>query len=336
VKKKLAIIFLIILLIIISFFQCTHKQIILDDKGAAAFPAGIYYEEKVKADTEAEEITEITEPEPLPPTRSEVVIRALMNSYPSVIEDVRFLNNDWAVLMRGAWYHYANGRMLPETEIANVTNYRSVSFYDYPKELPPWVYPTAEEEIQFSNWSSSGSSASPARRSHFFLDALWRAGNQAETESRLVRFNFLGRQVRVHQDLREKLLLIESEIREAAALDPMIHNFINTIGSVESYGWRNIAVTDSRSYHSYGLALDILPRSYGGRQTYWLWTLQSGIKWWNVPYTQRYHPPETITKIFESYGFIWGGKWRQYDTMHYEYRPEILILNGFTIIGLND
>ena len=28
--------------------------------------------------------------------------------------------------------------------------------------------------------------------------------------------------------------------------------------------------------------------------------------------------------IFERHGFIWGGKWHHYDTMHFEYRPELL------------
>src|SRR5262245_1812136 len=27
---------------------------------------------------------------------------------------------------------------------------------------------------------------------------------------------------------------------------------------------------------------------------------------------------------FEKYGFIWGGHWYHYDTMHFEYRPELL------------
>ena len=29
-------------------------------------------------------------------------------------------------------------------------------------------------------------------------------------------------------------------------------------------------------------------------------------------------------EIFERHGFIWGGKWYHYDTMHFEYRPELL------------
>jgi len=28
--------------------------------------------------------------------------------------------------------------------------------------------------------------------------------------------------------------------------------------------------------------------------------------------------------VFERHGFIWGGKWFHYDTMHFEYRPELL------------
>ena len=31
-----------------------------------------------------------------------------------------------------------------------------------------------------------------------------------------------------------------------------------------------------------------------------------------------------IVEIFERHGFIWGGKWYHYDTMHFEYRPELI------------
>ena len=33
--------------------------------------------------------------------------------------------------------------------------------------------------------------------------------------------------------------------------------------------------------------------------------------------------PESL-KTFEKYGFIWGGKWYHFDTMHFEYRPELI------------
>ncbi len=34
--------------------------------------------------------------------------------------------------------------------------------------------------------------------------------------------------------------------------------------------------------------------------------------------------PVEIVRIFERHGFIWGGAWYHYDTMHFEYRPELL------------
>jgi len=44
--------------------------------------------------------------------------------------------------------------------------------------------------------------------------------------------------------------------------------------------------------------------------------------------------PDEIVGIFEKYGFIWGGKWLFYDNMHFEYRPEILILSGKKVVKL--
>ncbi len=34
--------------------------------------------------------------------------------------------------------------------------------------------------------------------------------------------------------------------------------------------------------------------------------------------------PAEIVAIFEKHGFIWGGRWYHYDTMHFEYRPELI------------
>jgi len=260
-------------------------------------------------------------------TWAERVIRALAEAYPRQIDKIEFRNGDWALLMRGTWYYYANGRILPENYLADAASYGSVSFYNYPAELPQWTAPSAEESARLRE-TTRNLSLYPPRRSSFFLDDLWRMHNRAESYDRVKSIRFLGITILVHYMILENLSLIEEEILTATANDPQVMSWKNSIGSLESWNWRNIAETESRSYHAYGLAIDLLPRSLGGKETYWLWASNRRTDWWNVSYSSRFHPPNAVIKIFEKYGFIWGGKWQFYDTMHFEYRPEILILNG--------
>jgi hypothetical protein len=42
---------------------------------------------------------------------------------------------------------------------------------------------------------------------------------------------------------------------------------------------------------------------------YWLWSPKGGY---------RNRIPIEIVEIFEKHGFIWGGKWGHFDTMHFE------------------
>ena len=67
--------------------------------------------------------------------------------------------------------------------------------------------------------------------------------------------------------------------------------------------------------HSWGAAIDI----NAARADYWLWH-GSGVI--DAGLVNRI--PTEIVAIFARHGFIWGGKWSHYDTMHFEYRPELL------------
>ena len=103
-----------------------------------------------------------------------------------------------------------------------------------------------------------------------------------------------------------------------------------------------MAGTLSRSYHGYGLAVDLIPKSYGGKVPYWRWLAErnaaagaaagsnaaagAAADWWMTPYEHRWAVPLPLVAAFERHGFVWGGKWLFFDTMHFEYRPEILIL----------
>ena len=63
--------------------------------------------------------------------------------------------------------------------------------------------------------------------------------------------------------------------------------------------------------------------SYGD---YWQWQCKCTDESKEILYRNRI--PEIIVAIFEKYGFIWGGNWTHFDTMHFEYRPELLIDSG--------
>ncbi len=42
------------------------------------------------------------------------------------------------------------------------------------------------------------------------------------------------------------------------------------------------------------------------------------------PMVWKNRVPQAVVDAFEAEGFIWGGRWKHYDTMHFEYRPELL------------
>lgn len=87
----------------------------------------------------------------------------------------------------------------------------------------------------------------------------------------------------------------------------------NTSGT---FVWRSVHGTARRSMHSFGIAIDIgVPRS-----DYWDWTKPDAAG--HYRYRNRF--PLEVVAIFERHGFIWGGKWYHFDTMHFEYRPELL------------
>lgn len=88
--------------------------------------------------------------------------------------------------------------------------------------------------------------------------------------------------------------------------------------SCGTYNWRTIAGTDRLSAHSFGIAIDLsLNHTH-----YWKWDYPKANE--STPIGYKNKLPQAIVDIFEKHGFIWGGKWLHYDTMHFEYRPELL------------
>ena len=266
--------------------------------------------------------------------RAEQVMKALAAAYPDRIGQAELRGGDWAVPLRDRWYYYAGGRLLPEHLRDEAPEYDPHPFYNYPAELPPWKDPSPEEVERFRGMANNRNRNPPKRSQHFY-DDLWRAGSRDESYARVISLRFLGASVMVHYSILEELALVEERILAEARRDPAVRAWVNGINTLDGWNWRSIADTQSRSFHAYGAAIDILPKSLGGRETYWLWAARKKPEWWTVSYSQRFHPPAAVVKAFESYGFIWGGKWLFFDTMHFEYRPEILILSGMPLSNLH-
>ncbi|HYI49379.1 MAG TPA: M15 family metallopeptidase [Allosphingosinicella sp.] len=104
---------------------------------------------------------------------------------------------------------------------------------------------------------------------------------------------------------------LEAVIRDLERLPPAMTRYL--VPSAGTYNCRVIAGTDQRSMHAYGVAIDINV----AQSDYWRWSGGEGARY-------RNRIPWEIVEIFERHGFIWGGKWTHFDTMHFEYRPELL------------
>jgi hypothetical protein len=85
-----------------------------------------------------------------------------------------------------------------------------------------------------------------------------------------------------------------------------------------TYACRSVADTGQTSMHAWGAAIDINPAF----SNYWFWRRSAA-----GTHTYDNRVPLTVVAIFERHGFIWGGRWAHFDTMHFEYRPELLGFN---------
>ena len=106
------------------------------------------------------------------------------------------------------------------------------------------------------------------------------------------------------------LAAVDGRLREAVRRRPELRPWLVSAGG---FLWRPIAGEQRLSPHSFGIAIDLSPQ----RAPYWRWARVE-----RHPLQQSYD--SEIVRAFEAEGFIWGGKWHEYDLMHFEYRPEIM------------
>ena len=146
------------------------------------------------------------------------------------------------------------------------------------------------------------------------LETLMRAtygASAAAVQAALVDVRMRGQPFRVHRRIEAPFRRVAARLDDAARAGKSIDRFFRSPGG--TFNWRFIAGTKQLSMHSWGIAIDLDP--------------SVGHYWRNEPEAKRVWKnsvPQAIVDAFEAEGFIWGGRWFHYDTMHFEYRPELL------------
>lgn len=182
-----------------------------------------------------------------------------------------------------------------------------------------------DPEDMFSQAYPKGNQAQSPRKNfdpgHIRNEAFFKkmyGMTKAAVENNLVTITWcpktVGQQIKITRinGVARQLQKVSAELDE----HPELKKYLTDIGG--TFNWRNIAGTHRLSLHSFGMTVDINTEY----SDYWQWACKCTGEDANTTYKNRI--PQIIIAIFEKHGFIWGGKWYHYDTMHFEYRPELL------------
>jgi len=231
-------------------------------------------------------------------------LSALVTAYPAAITaiEVNPAGRATVVLCDGTRLPYDDGRPRTEEEALNTPDLKTMLAQPYP--LGPVV---SEPPLGFSPGRS--------RVQAFFL-ALY-GHTQAEVTANCQRMPFLTQTMLFNTRFGAAAAFgrAEARLQQLVTADPGIKRYL--LPASGGVVWRVIAGTNRLSAHSFAAAVDVSPRG----NPYWR-NLPRGT---NMLATRRAFPV-SVVEAFEAEGFVWGGKWSEFDLMHFEYRPELILL----------
>lgn len=254
------------------------------------------------------------------------ILGALEQAYPGWVT-LRHDAGTAVLTVGGKDFVWAEGRLLPPDQAQHWADYAPQPFYPYPGQTPD-VASWSDQRVSDAETRLADRRLAAPRRESGFFDTLWGVHDRGSADAAQQRVNFLGLRVTVHKSLAAPLARIQTRLQAERLTDPTLDSFLNGLAELDGFNWRAIAETQSRSNHAYGAAIDLIPRNYGRKNPYWLWAPQEKPGWYRTAWARRWVPHPSVVQAFEDEGFIWGGKWLLFDTIHFEYRPEILVLNG--------
>lgn len=180
------------------------------------------------------------------------------------------------------------------------------------KDMFRHPYPAGSEAVAPAREYDPGRARNAA-----FFDKMYGDCSKREVAAHLVDVAWLPSRSRVKlkvTGINGVAARLERISAELDALPPAFDRFL--LPPAGTYNCRAIAGTNRSSAHGYGIAIDIAIR----HAHYWRWSTPNNV---GQP-VWRNEIPMAIIAIFERHGFIWGGRWSHFDTMHFEYRPELM------------
>lgn len=238
-------------------------------------------------------------------------VRAWVEAYAPLIDSVTYSDSDAVFVMAGEPIHFQDGRMLTGDALERSPDCDPI-FYDYP--LDPLTEPTPVSDDDPSYCTD-------------VLESLW-GESEGQIRAHGQSTTFFGRKLFLNNLAIEALSDVERDLERIARVDAEVAAWVRDLAITYSYVDRGIAGSSTRSHHAWGMAVDFVPNSYGGRHVYWRWSrVHDREGWHEIPLERRWSPPQAVIEAFEAHGFLWGGKWAHFDNIHFEYRPEILEYN---------
>ena len=216
----------------------------------------------------------------------------LLNAYPDKIKEIK---NNTIYFTDGTTMIYDDGKEKDFVYMLDNSDPEDMFFYEYDTSAttPEYLHDVGRSRSEQLFKKLYGSSSSAVSKQ--LVSVPWFGGNVKFSSS-----NNAAKQLeKVYKELSQH---------------PELKKYLKSSGT---FYWRNVRGANRLSAHSYGIAIDI-GVDYSD---YWLWKNPGAPETKKITYKNRI--PMQIVEIFEKYGFVWGGRWYHYDTMHFEYRPEL-------------
>ncbi len=216
--------------------------------------------------------------------------KALMKAYPDFVKGY---SDNKLMMSDGSTIVYDDGKKKSFEERLNNTDPEDVFFVEYDR----------------SNWHPDYLHDPGRFRCEVLFKKMY-GQSAAAVQKTLVPVKWFGQTVRFTKvnGAADALRKVAAEI----AKHPELKQYVKSSGT---FYWRKVRNGNRLSPHSFGIAIDVAV----SKSDFWGWSTQSEMA--KIQYRNKI--PRKLVEIFEKHGFAWGGRWYHFDTMHFEYRPEL-------------